>query len=90
MADQAVTDRDRSRYGALLETIKTVVAARLTSNSLEHLLEARLKSLASIEDKLVRKGYRDVSQVTDIAGLRIVIPSSDYFPSVERCLEEEF
>jgi len=50
----------------------------------------RLKTVASIQEKLVRKGYKCFSSLTDIAGVMLVIPNYAAIPMVTHAIENEF
>lgn len=39
------------------------------------IVNSRMKSAASLEEKMVRKGRTDFSQVKDVAGFRVTVPS---------------
>ena len=53
-------------------------------------IEFRLKTIASIQEKLTRKGYRCFSQMTDIAGVRAVIPDYAAIPFVSHAVQVHF
>jgi ppGpp synthetase/RelA/SpoT-type nucleotidyltranferase len=50
----------------------------------------RLKSVASIQEKIWRKQYRCFSQLTDIAGTRVIIPNYAALPLVTHNIENQF
>jgi len=50
----------------------------------------RLKTVASVQEKLVRKGYKCFSSLTDIAGVMLVIPNYGAIPMVTHTIENEF
>ena len=50
----------------------------------------RLKTGASIQEKIARKQYRCFSQLTDIAGTRLVIPNYAALPLVTQYIENQF
>ena len=50
----------------------------------------RLKTVASIQEKLVRKGYKCFSSLTDIAGVMLVIPNYAAIPIATHTIENEF
>ena len=50
----------------------------------------RLKSTASIQEKISRKQYRCFSQLTDIAGTRLIIPNYAALPLVTHNIENQF
>ena len=47
----------------------------------------RLKTVASIQEKLVRKGYKCFSSLTDIAGVMLVIPNYAAIPMATHAIE---
>jgi len=50
----------------------------------------RLKTTASIQEKILRKKYRCFSQLSDIAGTRLVIPNYAALPLVTHNIENHF
>ena len=50
----------------------------------------RLKTTASIQEKITRKKYRCFSQLTDIAGTRLLIPNYAALPLVTQHIENQF
>jgi len=50
----------------------------------------RLKTVASTQEKIVRKGYKCFSSLTDIAGVMLVIPNYAAIPMVTHSIENEF
>ena len=50
----------------------------------------RLKTAPSIQEKIARKKYRCFSQLTDIAGTRVVIPNYAALPLVTQNIETQF
>lgn len=50
----------------------------------------RLKTASSIQEKILRKKYRCFSQLTDIAGTRLVIPNYAALPLVTHNIENQF
>ena len=50
----------------------------------------RLKTTASIQEKIARKQYRCFSQLTDIAGTRLIIPNYAALPLVTQYIENQF
>jgi ppGpp synthetase/RelA/SpoT-type nucleotidyltranferase len=50
----------------------------------------RLKTLVSIQEKISRRKYRCFSQLTDIAGTRLIIPNYAALPLVTQNIESQF
>jgi len=50
----------------------------------------RLKTASSIQEKISRKQYRCFSQLTDIAGTRLIIPNYAALPLVTQNIENQF
>jgi ppGpp synthetase/RelA/SpoT-type nucleotidyltranferase len=50
----------------------------------------RLKTVASTQEKIVRKSYKCFSSLTDIAGVMLVIPNYAAIPMVTHSIENEF
>jgi putative GTP pyrophosphokinase len=62
-------------YQAFAETVQQLLTSLLEDRGIKpHSITARVKTLASLEGKLTRPGkhYRNLQQVTDLVGLRII------------------
>ena len=53
-------------------------------------VKSRLKTVASIQEKIVRRDIECFSNLTDIVGVRIIIPDYAALPIVTNTLESEF
>lgn len=53
-------------------------------------IQFRLKTVESIQEKLIRKGYRCLSQMTDIAGVRVLILDYAAIPFVSQTVQGYF
>ncbi len=76
-----------SELHSLLEKV-----LRLYGISVAH-IESRVKSIESLKEKLQRKGKKykpSLSEITDLAGIRVVVYSLDDIDEVERILRKLF
>ena len=75
----------RKQYSPALEKVRaTLKDAHLDP---PFYVLGRLKTVDSIEEKLSRKEYTCISDLTDIAGVRIIIPSYAALPLVTQSIE---
>lgn len=72
------TDNNQ-RFVNLKEAVVSITTSLLTDNDVDFLaVDGRVKDVASAIEKVARKGYDDpVAQMTDIAGIRVIV----YFES---------
>ena len=52
--------------------------------------KCRLKKTASMQEKVIRKGYAGVEDITDIAGCRVVLPCFSDIPKVDDAVQKHF
>jgi ppGpp synthetase/RelA/SpoT-type nucleotidyltranferase len=82
-------ERYRQQYSPALEKVRAALKAPHPEPPFRVL--ARLKVVDSIQEKITRKKYTCISELTDIAGGRIVIPSYAALPlvtlNIERALK---
>lgn len=78
----------RRHYAPALE--KVLGALRALHSDPPFRVLGRLKAVDSIQEKISRKNYACLSELTDIAGARIVIPSYAALPLVTQNIEGSF
>lgn len=61
--------------GAIIDDVKKELESFLKSNSVEAIVEGRLKSISSIYRKLKKKGRTSVSEIFDIFAIRVILPT---------------
>ncbi len=52
--------------------------------------KCRLKTTASMQEKIIRKGYAGVKDITDIAGCRVILPCFNDIPKVDESIQKHF
>lgn len=72
-SDLDLLDGYRRRFDHALVDINTQLAGDFKSKNVEALVSGRIKRTKSIVRKLVREPTMDLSRMTDIAGLRVVV-----------------
>lgn len=80
-------------YEDFIQTTKTLIGDLLLQNKIQFFfIQDRLKSIESIEDKLIRKEYKyeELKDITDICGIRIITYFSDTVDSVASIIKKEF
>jgi ppGpp synthetase/RelA/SpoT-type nucleotidyltranferase len=78
-------EKYRQQYSPALEKVRAALKASHPEPPFRVL--ARLKVVDSIQEKISRKKYNCLSEMTDIAGARIVIPSYAALPLVTENIE---
>jgi putative GTP pyrophosphokinase len=53
-------------------------------------IESRTKSVASLEEKISRKGYETLDKATDLCGIRIITYLKDHYEEVCNIIEDNF
>jgi ppGpp synthetase/RelA/SpoT-type nucleotidyltranferase len=80
-----LVEKYRQQYSPALEKVRA--ALKVSHPEPPFRVLARLKATDSIQEKIVRKKYACLSEMTDIAGARIVIPSYAAIPLVTQNIE---
>ena len=80
----AYRERYRPAMNAAVHRLRTLFAGKPIK------IQYRLKTLESIQEKLIRKDYRCLSQMTDIAGVRLIILNYAAIPFVTQSVQEHF
>lgn len=80
-----LVEKYQQQYAPALEKVRAVLKAPHSDPPFRVL--GRLKATDSIQEKIVRKKYTCISELTDIAGARIVIPSYAAIPLVTQNIE---
>ena len=52
--------------------------------------KCRLKKIASMQEKIIRKGYAGVENITDIAGCRVILSCFGDIPKVDNTIQKHF
>ncbi len=79
---------ERPLYEALSAEVARVAGTATRKRGVHCRVEYRAKDVASLIKKTVRKGYADVSEVSDRAGARVIVTFADAVPQVEEALRE--
>ena len=84
-------DENSRVYEDLSKTVSVALDSLLRDSGIEFVsITARLKEKASCVDKLKRKTYTSVSEMTDLAGLRVITYLQSDVDRVGALLEKEF
>jgi len=86
-------DNKCDHYQDFIETTKDLIGDLLLQHDIQYFfIQDRLKSGASLADKLVRKEfkYEQLEDITDICGIRIITYFSDTVDSVAKIIRKEF
>jgi ppGpp synthetase/RelA/SpoT-type nucleotidyltranferase len=78
----------RQQYRAAMNTV--VRRLRMLFAGKPVTIQFRLKTVESMREKLIRKGYRCLAQMTDIAGVRVLILNYAAIPFVSQTVQEHF
>lgn len=82
----------RPSYEELCREVEYILRKRLGGSDVEiSAVTSRAKTLNSFLGKLVRKSYADpLSEVTDLAGVRVVCLYLDDIPAIDQIINDEF
>lgn len=80
-----LVEKYQQQYAPALEKVRAALKAPHSDPPFR--VMGRLKATDSIQEKIVRKKYTCISELTDIAGARIVIPSYAAIPLVTQNIE---
>ncbi len=85
-------DENRDAYQGFCETITNLIKRLMDAKGLVvHSISSRCKGRASLEGKIKNKPkYKSLSEITDLAGVRIITHYSDDVDVVSQIIEEEF
>lgn len=81
-------ERYRQKYRPAMDTVVHRLRQLFAGKPVK--IQFRLKTVKSIREKLIRKGYRCLSQMTDIAGVRALILNYAAIPFVSQAVQGHF
>ena len=80
-----------SKHNHFTNQLKSLVESLLIANNIKyHIIEHRTKELESLTEKIDRKQLKDVSNVTDLSGIRIIVYYQDDIDKIEKIIESNF
>ncbi|MCU1769697.1 GTP pyrophosphokinase family protein [Pseudomonas protegens] len=81
-----------SRYEAFCSTTADLIKRLLSSKKIDvHSISSRCKNRSSFEKKVNKKShYKDLPDITDLAGIRIITHYSDDVDMIAKIIEKEF
>lgn len=83
--------KNESVCQALSDVVATTISALLKSESIDYLaVSARVKSLSSLTEKVERKAYQDIAEVTDMIGVRVITYIESDVQKVCNLIEKSF
>lgn len=80
-------------YGQLASTMKDLLTHLLKQEQIDYLhpVQSRTKPLMSFQEKITRKKYTDpIKEITDLAGIRVIVFYPDEIARVKDVIEENF
>jgi ppGpp synthetase/RelA/SpoT-type nucleotidyltranferase len=84
----------RPIYEDFNERIKDLLKSLIEENKIKyHLIETRTKSLESFKEKIERKSNKysnPIEEITDLAGIRIIVYYQDDVARIEEIIKNEF
>lgn len=76
------------------EKIKVLIKSLIDENNIKYqLIESRTKSIASFREKVIRKDNKysnPLEEITDLAGIRIIVYYQDDVDKIEKIIKNEF
>lgn len=84
--------KERPQYEQLCAEMAYILQKRLSEAGIEFsAVIHRAKSLESFAEKIIRKEYKDpFTEITDVAGVRVVYLYTSDFPKIEQIISSEF
>jgi putative GTP pyrophosphokinase len=80
-----------STYEGLSEAVTATIKSLIKAKKIDHLaVSARTKTLESMIEKVERKEYLNLSEMTDIAGVRVITYIESDIPKVCELIKEAF
>lgn len=80
-----------SSFEALAISVVSTLISLLRSRKIDFLaISHRTKSLESLTEKIIRKEYQDLGQITDVAGVRVVAYVETDIPKITEQIREAF
>ncbi len=85
-------DSQQSSYNYLCEVVSALISRLLDASDIEvHSISSRCKSRVSLENKIAKKSkYNSLSDITDLAGIRVITHYGDDVDKVARIVGREF
>lgn len=86
-------DLNKDKYENALHLVEQLVVSLMKANHINyHSIAGRLKTRKSLEGKLIEKAgkYGDITEITDIIGLRIITYTEDLIDQVRDLIGSEF
>ncbi|EKN5996071.1 hypothetical protein DVP09_21350 [Yersinia enterocolitica] len=87
-----VYDKNKSRYESYSLAMKSLIDSLLLSENVNvHSISSRVKERRSLELKMgVKDSYKEIEDITDIVGVRIITHYSDDVDIIANVIESEF
>lgn len=85
-------DKEKTKFDSCAKSFESLLSSLLLNNGISiHSLESRVKERDSLEKKLVKKAkYRNIEEITDVVGIRIITHYADDVDKVAEIVEREF
>lgn len=86
-------DSKKNKYQNSLQLVEQLLVSLMKANNINyHTISGRLKTRESLEGKIIRKNekYSDLSEITDLVGLRIITYTEDEIDRVRDLISREF
>lgn len=82
---------NQQNFNKLAEKVDNIIAEILTEKCIEyHQVTYRCKTLESFSKKIEKSKYVSISEITDIAGIRVITYVEDSIPLICKIIEENF
>ncbi|HFU4451803.1 TPA: GTP pyrophosphokinase family protein [Streptococcus suis] len=85
-------DLKKQNYEKFVQYMETTIKSILDNKNISvHSINSRVKEAKSLEEKIERKAkYKELSDITDICGMRIISYFSDDVDNIAKIIEDEF
>jgi ppGpp synthetase/RelA/SpoT-type nucleotidyltranferase len=80
-----------NKHSSFTAHIKELIISLLLSYDIKfHIIESRTKSFESLKEKIQRKELKNLNEITDLSGLRIILYYQDDIDKVVELIKENF
>jgi putative GTP pyrophosphokinase len=83
--------KNKDKFEKLSDKVRTILVDILDENKIEyHQVDSRTKTFESFSKKAENPKYKSASEITDIAGIRVITYVEDSIPSICKFIEDNF
>ncbi|WP_051878664.1 GTP pyrophosphokinase family protein [Chryseobacterium sp. FH1] len=89
--DTKIIKSELIKHTLFTNHLKSLVESLLVANNIKfHIIESRTKDSDSLVEKIERKQIKDLNEITDLSGIRIIVYYQDDIDKIERIVRDNF